>query len=110
MKVWAVSKHKFINSFISHNSWVRCAKFSPEDDIIATVSDDKTNRLFDLRSGKEIHAFQEAKGFATHLDFHPSGNLIAVSTSDKKVKIYDVRMQRIQQLYSTHEGPVSQVN
>ena len=76
---------------------------------MATVSDDKTNRLFDLRSGKEIHAFQEPKGFATHLDFHPSGNMIGVATSDRKVKVYDVRMQRLQQLYSTHEGPVSQV-
>ena len=77
---------------------------------MATVSDDKTNRLFDLRSGKEIHAFQEPKGFATHLDFHPSGTMIGVATSDRKVKVYDVRMQRLQQLYSTHEGPVSQVS
>ena len=62
-----------------------------------------------MKSGKEIHAFHEPKGFATHLDFHPSGNLIGVSTSDKKVKVYDIRMQRLQQLYTTHEGPVSQV-
>jgi centriolar protein POC1 len=88
---------------------VRCAKFSPDEDILATVSDDRTNRLFDLRSGKEIHSFQEAKGYATHLDFHPSGTCIGVATSDKKVKVYDIRMRRLQQVYSSHEGPVSQV-
>ena len=76
----------------------------------STVSDDRTNRLFDLRSGKEIHAFKETKGFATHLDFHPSGTCIGVGTSDKKVKVYDLRMQRLQQVYSSHTGPVSQVS
>ena len=63
-----------------------------------------------MRSGKEIHAFKESKGFATHLDFHPSGNCIGVGTSDKKVKVYDLRMQRLQQVYNSHTGPVSQVS
>ena len=71
-------KHKFVTSFIGHESWIRSAKFAPEEDIIATVSDDRTNRLFDLNSGKEIHAFKETKGFATHLDFHPSGTCIGL--------------------------------
>ena len=39
-----------------------------------------------------------------------SGNCFGVATSDKKVKVYDLRMQRLQQLYSAHEGPVSQVS
>ena len=105
-----MSKHKFVTSFIGHDSWVRVAKFAPEEEIVATVSDDRTNRLFDIRSGKEIHAFKEPKGFATHLDFHPSGTCIGVATSDKKVKVYDLRMRRLQQSYSTHKGPVSQVS
>lgn len=49
-------------------------------------------------------------GFATHLDFHPGGTCIGVATSDKKVKIYDLRMQRLQQVYASHDGPVSQVS
>ena len=53
--------------------------------------------------------FQESKGFAQHLDFHPSGVCIGVGTTDKKVKVYDVRMQKLQQLYSSHDGPVTQV-
>ena len=44
------------------------------------------------------------------MDFHPSGTCIGVATSDKKVKVYDLRMRRLQQSYSTHKGPVSQVS
>ena len=34
---------------------------------------------------------------------------VGVATSDKKVKVYDVRMLKLQQLYTAHQGPVSQV-
>ena len=98
-----------MTSFVGHNNWVRCAKFSPDGDVIATCSDDKTLRLFDPSSGKEIHVFEEPKGFASHLDFHPSGTCIGVATSDNTVKVYDVRMRKLQQLYKSHDGPVSQV-
>ena len=44
--------------------------------MIATSSDDKTVRLWDPDTGKEIHVFNEAKGFACHIDWHPSGTCI----------------------------------
>jgi len=44
------------------------------------------------------------------LAFHPSGACIGVATSDKKVKVYDIRMQKLQQLYDSHEAAVTQVS
>ena len=32
-----------------------------------------------------------------------------VASTDKTVKVYDVRMLKLQQLYTAHQGPVSQV-
>ena len=36
VKIWTVPQHKFVNSFVGHESWVRSAKFAPEEEIIAT--------------------------------------------------------------------------
>ena len=80
-----------------------------DGELIATVSDDKTVRIYDADTGREIHAFQEPKGCAVHLDWHPGSTCLGVATSDNKVKVYDIRMLKLQQLYSSHEGPVSQV-
>ena len=44
--------------------------------MIATSSDDGTIRLWDPDTGKEIHVFNEPKGYACHLDWHPSGRCI----------------------------------
>ena len=53
--------------------------------------------------------FHETKGAGVHLDWHPGSNCLGVAFADKKVKVYDCRMLKLQQLYSSHEGPVSQV-
>ena len=55
--------------------------------------------------------FTGLKVSATPYTFHPSWFSVEVATSDDKVKLYDVRprMKNLQQLYSAHEGPVSQV-
>ena len=41
-----------------------------------TSSDDKTVRLWDPDTGKEIHSFNESKGYASQVDWHPSGTCI----------------------------------
>ena len=66
-------------------------------------------RIYDERSGSSVHVFHDARGFAHSLAFHPSGVCVGAGTSDRKVKVYDVRMRKLQQLYSSHDGPVHQV-
>ena len=53
----------------------------------------------------------KVSGFDHSLCFHLSRFSVGVATSDDKVKVYDARprMKNLQQVYSAHEGTVSQV-
>ena len=65
--------YQTIDHFILNQNVCR---FSDDGEMIATSSDDGTIRLWDPDTGKEIHVFNEPKGFACHLDWHPSGSCI----------------------------------
>jgi WD40 repeat protein len=62
VKIWGVARRKFISALQGHNNWVRCARFAPDGQLIATCSDDKTVRLYDPSSSLCVHTFQEIKG------------------------------------------------
>ncbi|VDP25553.1 unnamed protein product [Schistosoma margrebowiei] len=85
------------------------ASFSPDSRLIISSSDDKTIKLWDTETQGCVHTFQEAGGFASHLDFHPNGNCFASGSTNCTVKLWDLRMNRLLQHYDDHTGPVHKV-
>jgi centriolar protein POC1 len=49
-------------SFIGHTNWVKNARFSPDGKLIASCSDDKTIKIWDISSNQCIKTFNEMKG------------------------------------------------
>lgn len=54
-------------SFKGHTNWVRCARFSPDGKLIASCSDDKTVKIWDIATNKCIKTFSEMKGESMHV-------------------------------------------
>lgn len=111
IKLWSVANKKFITSFTGHTNWVRCARFSPNGKVIASCSDDRTFKLFDVMSGNIIESFSDSKGHGyQHLAWHPDGTLIAVGTTNNRVRIYDIRNRNLIQMYDVHAAAVNQID
>lgn len=60
--MWDVATRKFISSFAAHTNWVRCVKFSSDESFVASCSDDRTVRFWDVNSGQCIHTVTCSKG------------------------------------------------
>jgi centriolar protein POC1 len=125
VKIWDVEKRRFIqsfkgdpigdssdkeNKFQGHQNWVRSAQFSLDSRMVASGSDDRTVKLWDVVQGSGIHTFHDHSGMVNDVKFHPDGSCLASCSTDKKIKIFDVRSNRLLQHYDAHDKAVNSVS
>ena len=73
-----------------HNSGVSAVAFSPDGQIIATGSGDKTIKLWDLQ-GRLLRTLRGFEKPVEWIAFHPKGMKIAGSSRFGTVRLWDVR-------------------
>ena len=82
-------------SLCAHDHWVKSAEFSPDTRLIASGSDDRTVKLWDMTSKSGISNFTDHVGGVNKVRFHPDGTCIASGGQDCTIKIWDIRSQRL---------------
>ena len=61
---------------------------------LATASQDKTVRVWDVASSRSTHGLTDFPGWATHVAFSPDGNDLAVSGRFRDVFVIDLPHNR----------------
>ena len=72
-----------------HENWVMDAAFSPDGKRIATASWDRTARVWDAATGKEITTFRGHADVVRAAAFSPDGAHVITASRDKTVRIWD---------------------
>ncbi|MHC5832950.1 MAG: WD40 repeat domain-containing protein, partial [Nostoc sp.] len=65
------------NRLEGHKDWVNRVVFSPDGKTLASASDDKTIKLWNLDTGKEITSFTGDKTLVNSVVFSPDGKTLA---------------------------------
>ena len=87
LAVWQVSTGQQLFSFLAHDDTIVEAAFSPNGQLIASASYDKTVKLWDASDGKAIYTFGGHSARVTCVAFSPDGQRIASGGDDHYIRI-----------------------
>jgi WD40 repeat protein len=103
----AVSQTNWHLGFGGHEGDVRSAAFSPDGSRIVTASDDKTARIWDAATAKEIAVLRGHEGSVNSAAFSPDGSRIVTASNDKTARIWDAAAAKEIAVLHGHEGSVN---
>ncbi|MEG4188954.1 WD40 repeat domain-containing protein, partial [Microcoleus sp. Pol17_C1] len=86
----AVSEVRERNRLETHSDGVTSVSFSPDGKTLASASIDKTIKLWDVTTGKQIRTLQGHSDVVWSVSFSPDGKTLASASDDKTIKLWDV--------------------
>ena len=88
---------------------VNAVRWSPDGTCVASCSNDKKIKIFDIRSGRIIQHYDAHSAPITSLSYHPSGKYLVSSSLDSTIKIWDIFNSQILYTMHGHQGPINSV-
>lgn len=89
-----------------HSSYVRCAKFSPDGNLIVSASSDKTVRVWDSKTGKCLKILKGHINTVFSVAFSPDGNKIASASSDNTIRVWNSKTGKCLKILKGHINTV----
>ncbi|WP_286619269.1 TIR domain-containing protein, partial [Variovorax sp. J22R115] len=90
-----------------HEGPVTSAQFSADGKTVLTASWDKTARLWDVASGKELRALRGHENVVTSAQFSADGKTVLTASWDKTARLWDVASGKELRALRGHENVVT---
>ncbi|KAJ2001228.1 hypothetical protein GGI04_000624 [Coemansia thaxteri] len=101
-----------IRTLYHHAAEITGVAFHPNGLVLASCSEDRTIKLFDLSAAQGKYSFQSMRDNHAFraLAFHPSGEYLAAAGDAREVRLYNVASGKAFLLAGRHAGPVTHVD
>ncbi|MEH1850655.1 MAG: ribosome assembly protein 4, partial [Nostoc sp.] len=79
-----------VNTLEGHSSYVNSVAYSPNGQQLASASNDKTIKIWDVSSGQLLKTLTGHSSYVNSVAYSPNGQQLASASNDKTIKIWDV--------------------
>ena len=121
IRLWDIDTGKELRTFTGHTSMVDSVSFSPDGRTLASTCSynpegrrdlwDKTIRLWDVNTGKELHILTGHTSMVNSVAFSPDGKTLASSNwHDSTIRLWDVNTGQQFRTLTGHESGVNSVS
>ncbi|MGI2903573.1 AAA-like domain-containing protein, partial [Tolypothrix sp. VBCCA 56010] len=97
------------NQLEGHQESVNSVVFSPDGKTLASASGDKTIKLWNLATGKEITSLTGHKESVNSVVFSPDGKTLASASNDKTIKLWNLATGKEITSLTGHQESVNSV-
>ncbi len=97
---------KHYRTITGHSEGIRCLTISPNGQILATGSHDKTIKLWDLPSGQLRATLTGHSHWIKSLAISPDGQILASGSYDKTIKLWDLPNGQLRATLTGHSGNI----
>ncbi|MDM3859648.1 MAG: ribosome assembly protein 4 [Aphanizomenon gracile PMC644.10] len=98
-----------VNTLKGHESKVWSVGFSTDGKKLASGSEDKTIKIWDVTTGKVLNTLKGHESWVRSVGFSPDGKKLASGSEDKTIKIWDVTTGKVLNTLKGHKGYVNSV-
>ncbi|MFB2770574.1 CHAT domain-containing protein [Pelatocladus sp. BLCC-F211] len=91
-----------VKTLKGHGYWVWGVSFSPDGQILASTSWDKTVKLWNVTTGQVIKTLTEHTGEVTNVSFSNDGKILASASGDKTIKLWNVATGEVVKTLTGH--------
>ncbi|RUS20727.1 WD40-repeat-containing domain protein [Endogone sp. FLAS-F59071] len=81
----------FRHQRVGHDNWVRGLVFHPSGKFLLSASDDKTLKIWDLKTGRCMKTLEAHAHFVTCISYCAASPVVATGSVDQTVKIWQCR-------------------
>lgn len=89
-QIYAADAGNKLQSLFAHRDTLYDVEFSPNGQILATASYDRSIVLWNIETGTQLHTLQGHHGAIFDLEFSPDGKVLASASGDETVKLWHV--------------------
>lgn len=98
-----------MRSLKGHRDAITSLSFSPDGNLLASGCEDGTIRIWDVRSGKQLHVLKKHEYRVNSVSFSHDGALLASGSYDETIRIWDTATGRPINVFEDHDVDVGVV-